>query len=278
MPAGKYGDMTRYGRELIAHTAQYLGPKGSVAQISNGMNCQNCHLDAGTRLFGNNYAEFVAGYPKRSNRSGRATTPALRIAECFERSLAGKVPDTSGREVQAILAYMKWVGTGVAKGRALYGRSVARLPFMDVAASAAKGKVVYVAKCQSCHGQNGEGLLAADQRSYTYPPLWGKGSYTDGAGMYRLGNFAGFVKNNMPYGATYKNPQLTDAESWNVAAFVNSQPRPHRNQQADWQNLDTKPIDFPFGPYADPYSEQQHKYGPFKPIVAAHKNSSILKI
>ena len=44
-----------YGRDLIVNTAKYLGPKGSVAQISNGMNCQNCHLDAGTKIFGNNY-------------------------------------------------------------------------------------------------------------------------------------------------------------------------------------------------------------------------------
>ena len=44
----------KYGKDLIAHTSKYLGPKGSVAQISNGLNCQNCHLDAGTKIFGNN--------------------------------------------------------------------------------------------------------------------------------------------------------------------------------------------------------------------------------
>src|SRR5574339_372656 len=36
--------LARYGRELIEHTSHYLGPKGTVAQITNGMNCQNCHL------------------------------------------------------------------------------------------------------------------------------------------------------------------------------------------------------------------------------------------
>ena len=34
-----------YGKELIMHTAYYLGPKGIVAQQSNGLNCQNCHLN-----------------------------------------------------------------------------------------------------------------------------------------------------------------------------------------------------------------------------------------
>ncbi len=36
------GDLIRYGRDLIAHTAVYLGSKATVKQITNGMNCQNC--------------------------------------------------------------------------------------------------------------------------------------------------------------------------------------------------------------------------------------------
>ncbi|HRI60968.1 MAG TPA: hypothetical protein PK228_14620, partial [Saprospiraceae bacterium] len=39
-PQNDTGDLVRYGRELIANTAAYLGPKGSVAKITNGMNCQ----------------------------------------------------------------------------------------------------------------------------------------------------------------------------------------------------------------------------------------------
>lgn len=237
IPAGKKGEAIRYGRELLAHTAKYFGPKGSIGQISNGMNCQNCHLDAGTRLFGNNYAGFIASYPKVSNRSGKLTQPAERIAECFERSLAGKVPDTAGAEVQAILAYMKWLGRSATKGKKIFGTATEKLPFMDSAADPTKGRKVYLSKCETCHGTNGKGLLAANKISYTYPPLWGDNSYNDGAGMYRIVNLAGFVKNNMPFGATYKKPQLSNEEAWNVAAFINSQPRPHRNQQHDWTNL-----------------------------------------
>jgi thiosulfate dehydrogenase len=275
VPADKAGEMIRYGSELLAHTAQYFGPKGSIAQITNGMNCQNCHLDAGRKLFGNDYASFISSYPKMSGRSGTVEPASERIAECFERSLAGKVPDTSGKEVQAILAYMKWIGKDVKKGQKLFGNATEKLAFMDHPADPVKGKDVFVMKCQSCHGNNGEGLLAADKKSYTNPPLWGKHSYNDGAGMYRITNFAGFVKNNMPFGATYQSPQLTDEEAWNVAAFVNSQPRPHKNQHKDWTNLDKKPIDFPFGPYADQFSEKQHKYGPFKPIKDAQKTKTI---
>ena len=48
--------LIRYGRELIANTAFYLGPHGSVLKITNGMNCQNCHLQAGTKAYGNNFS------------------------------------------------------------------------------------------------------------------------------------------------------------------------------------------------------------------------------
>jgi thiosulfate dehydrogenase len=271
VPAGKTGDMIRYGKELLAHTARYFGPNGSVARISNGMNCQNCHMDGGRRLFGNNYSSFIATYPKMNNRSGKIDQPTDRIVQCFNRSLAGHAPDTNGREVRAMLAYMKWIGQGVKKGRKLFGAGSEKLAFIDHPANPFKGKAIFVSKCKVCHGSNGEGLLAADKKSYTYPPLWGEHSYNNGAGMYRIGNLAGFVKNNMPFGATYQNPQLTDEEAWNVAAFVNSQPRPHFDQRKDWKDLKTKPVDYPFGPYTDGFSEKQHKYGPFKPIAAAQK-------
>lgn len=271
IPEGKKGEMIRYGKELVAHTSIYFGPKGSIARITNGMNCQNCHLSGGTKLFGNDYASFIASYPKMSGRSGKVESASERLVECFERSLSGKAPDTSGREMRAILAYMQWIGKDVKKGQKLFGNATEKLAFMPTAADPMKGKTVYMMKCQSCHGNNGEGVLAADKKSYTFPPLWGKHSFNDGAGMYRIINLAGFVKNNMPLGATYQIPQLTDEEAWNVAAFIESQPRPHKDQRNDWKDLKKKPIDFPFGPYADKFSERQHKYGPFKPIKDAQK-------
>ncbi|HSB91906.1 MAG TPA: hypothetical protein VLC28_02260, partial [Flavitalea sp.] len=107
---------------------------------------------------------------------------------------------------------------------------------------------------------------------YTNPPLWGANSFNNGAGLFRISNFAGFVKNNMPFGeASHNNPKLTDEEAWDVAAFVVSQPRPQKDVGSDWPKLETKPIDLPFGPYPDTFSEQQHKYGPFKPIAALRK-------
>jgi thiosulfate dehydrogenase len=266
IPAGKPGILIQYGRKLLANTSAYFGPSGSIAHLSKGMNCQNCHLDGGTRLFANNYASVAANYPRQNYRGGGVQTINGRIKDCFERSLNSKAPDTNSTEVQAMAAYINWTGADVKKGTKIKGSGSEKLPYLTVAADPLKGQIVYKAKCSVCHGNNGEGLLAGDKSHYTYPPLWGPDSYNDGAGMYRIGNLAGFVKNNMPFGASYKSPQLTNEEAWNVAAFINSQPRPHFDQRSDWKNLSKKPIDLPFGPYADTFSQRQHKYGPFGPM------------
>ena len=271
IPTGELGKQIRYGRELIAHTAKYLGPNGSVKRLSNGMNCQNCHLDAGTKVLGNNYSGVFSTYPKFRDRSGAVETIVKRVSDCFERSLAGKAPDSSSREMKAIVAYMQWLGTDVPKGQRPDGVGLAKLAYLDRAADSTKGQLVYVAKCQVCHGVKGEGMKAAGASEYVYPPMWGPKSYNDGAGLFRLAGFAGYVKNNMPFGANYSSPQLSDEEAWDVAAFINSMPRPHKDQSSDWPKIASKPIDFPLGPYDDAFSERQHKFGPFQPIADALK-------
>jgi thiosulfate dehydrogenase len=75
----------------------------------------------------------------------------------------------------------------------------------------------------------------------------------------------------MPLGATYDAPILTDEEAWDVAAYVNSMPRPTRNLSRDWPDISKKPLDHPFGPYTDGFDETQHKLGPFKPIQEKRK-------
>jgi thiosulfate dehydrogenase len=260
------GDLIRYGRELILHTAVFFGPKGTVAHISNGMNCGVCHIDAGTRLWGNNFSKVASTYPLFRNRSGKIETVEMRINDCFERSLNGKKPGDSGKEMKAMVAYINWIGKNVSKGKKAKGSGVEILPFLNRAADTLKGKMVYVSICRKCHGENGEGLLEKNGKEYLYPPLWGRHSYNVGAGMYELSKFAGYIKNNMLFGTTFHNPQLTNEQAWDVAAYVNSQPRPSKDLKMDWPDLATKPFDYPFGPYSDRFSAQQHKYGPFGPI------------
>ena len=270
IPRTAAGRQIRYGRELIANTGQYLGPQGSVLHLTNGMNCQNCHLQAGTQGFANNYLAVAATYPKRRARSGQVEGIEKRVNDCLERSLNGRALDDSSREMRAVVAYIKWLGQGIPKGKKVYGTGFVKLAYLDRAADPVIGKAVFASKCQSCHGPAGQGQPLADGRGYQYPPLWGPHSYNDGAGLFRVTNFAKYVKAAMPYGATFDHPQLTNEQAWDVAAFVNSQPRPHLKTTHDWPDISKKPVDHPFGPYADAFSVQQHKFGPWQPIEAAH--------
>jgi len=187
-------ELVSYGRELIASTAKYLGPEGTVSKLSNRMNCQNCHLDAGTKPFGNNYSRVFSTYPKFRARSGTKETIVKRISDCFERSLNGTPPDSTGREMKAMVAYISFLGSEVKKGSPPKGSGIVKLAFLSRPADPLKGKLIYQAKCVSCHGSNGEGLPAAGKKTFTYPPLWGRDSYNDAAGLYRLSNFAGYIK------------------------------------------------------------------------------------
>jgi thiosulfate dehydrogenase len=230
------------------------------------MNCNNCHLDAGTRAWGNNYAAVFSTYPKYRERSGSTETIYKRVNDCFERSLNGQPLDSNSKEMKAIYAYIKWLGTDIARGDKPKGSGIVELAYLDRAADPAKGKMVYDAKCRSCHQADGQGTLNTEGTEYAYPPLWGKNSYNHGAGLYRLSRFAGYVKANMPLGATHNSTQLSDEEAWDVAAYVNAQPRPGKDLSADWPKIAAKPIDHPFGPFADGFDEKQHKFGPFGPI------------
>lgn len=261
-----------YGRDLVANTRKYLGPEGTVAKISNRLNCQSCHLEAGAKAaaYSANFMGVAANYPLYRDRSGTVETIQFRINDCMMRSMNGKPLDTAGREMKAIAAYILWIGKDVpAKTKPVNAR-IEELPYLQRAADTLSGKRIYITRCQLCHGINGNGGYSVDS-SVLYPPLWGDGSYNTAAGMYRLSRLAGFVKNNMPFGVSHGQSQLNDEECWDVAAFINSKPRPQKVFPKDWPDLNKKAIDHPFGPYADEFSEQQHKYGPFGAIALQRK-------
>jgi thiosulfate dehydrogenase len=274
IPFDSNGDLIRYGKELIVNTSKYLGPKGVIASLSNGMNCQNCHIDAGKQNFANPFSAVKNNYPRYRERSGRIESYEFRVNECMQRSMNGQSLDSLSPEMRAIVSYVKWVGENVPPGVRPNGTGTQIPPLLNRAADTGKGKLVYINNCQRCHGENGQGVLSADATSYVYPPLWGEHSFNISAGMYRVSYLAGFIKNNMPFQeATWKNPKLTDEEAWDVAAYIASQSRLQKIFAYDWPDPSKKPFDFPFGPYADSFSEQQHKYGPFKPIKNAKAGS-----
>ena len=257
-----------YGRELVAHTSKYFGPHGNIAHHSNGMNCQNCHLDAGTKSWGNSFAAVFATYPKYRSRSHSIQDLQARINDCFKRSLNGIPPDSNSREMNCMIAYINWVGKNVPKGTKPDYAGVSQIAYLERASDSAQGELIYKGLCQTCHKASGGGFLSADGKEYIYPPLWGDASYNDGAGLFRLSSMAAFLLNNMPFGkASHTGQVLTTEQAWDLAAFVNSKPRPHFLQIHDYPIVSEKPVDFPFGPYADQFSETRHKYGPYPAML-----------
>src|ERR1700730_9322961 len=52
MPSGKFGEVVRYGQELMYNTAYYIGPEGVNGKYTrNKMNCTNCHQNGGTKPY-----------------------------------------------------------------------------------------------------------------------------------------------------------------------------------------------------------------------------------
>ena len=129
---------------------------------------------------------------------------------------------------------------------------------------------LYAHVCATCHEPDGSGVRNSHcklRSGIRDPPLWGPDTFNDGAGMARIITFANFIHFNMPHGADYLDPRLSVENAWDTAAFVLSHPRPSRpGLEHDFPDLFLKPVDAPFGPYADNFSERQHKYGPFVPI------------
>jgi thiosulfate dehydrogenase len=273
LPNDAHGQLVRRGRDLIAATYAHIGPR--VADVSkrfagNNLACSNCHLSAGTKKFAIPLFGLYWDFPQYSARQGKDISIEDRLNSCMARSMNGKPMPVDLPEMQAMVAYLRFLTTGVPPGRELPGLGAGKMPELKRAADPARGKAVYARACSACHGPDGRGIPRTHpivDLGYMIPPLWGPDSFNDGAGMARLITAANFIHFNMPHGADYLNPQLTATQAWDVAAYMISQPRPAKpNLDRDFPDLLQKPVDTPYGPYADKFSERQHKYGPFAPI------------
>jgi thiosulfate dehydrogenase len=254
--------MASYGEKLIKNTYDYFYD-GEV-KIGNKLACSSCHLNGGTKAFAAPYVGLTNVFPTYIGRENKVESLEERINGCFERSMNGRAIPENSKEMRAIITYIKNISINtVNKGR-LAGQGFIKMDIPNRAADLKHGQLVFENKCTSCHGKDGQGLPQTAGKGYQYPPLWGKDSYNDGAGMARLLTATRFIKANMPLGATYDAPQLKDDEAYDVAAYINSFDRPQKtNKQLDYPNLSKKPKDSPYPPYADNVSIEQHKLGPF---------------
>ena len=211
IPPGKEGQLIAYGRSLVVQTRKYLAPYVNVR-----MDCQACHLNAGTVPHGGSFLGLYTQYPQWNQRAHRFITLQDRLAECFLYSMNGRVPPYYSREMIAMTAYIAFLSRGARVTQGFEDQNLVTVK-PQKPADAAAGAKLYAAKCSMCHGANGAGYAAAN-----FPPLWGNGSFNDGAGLNT--KMARFVKANMPMGSA---GSLTDQQAADVSAYVLSHPRPH---------------------------------------------------
>jgi thiosulfate dehydrogenase len=230
IPSGGRGEQIRMGHEIVVHTQRY-----AKRYVGNKLNCTNCHLDAGLNPNAASFVGLSTQYPEYRARAGRKITLAERINECFQRSLNGKALPPDSSKLQAVIAYIEWLSQHVPRGSRIAWRGIPRIS-PSRPADPSMGKAVFAKKCFFCHGTDGQGTMAG-------PPLWGPSSYSIAAGMARISVAASFIKGNMPRGWGWT---ISDNEAFDVAAYINSRPRPDfPGKKFDWPQ-GGKPEDSPY--------------------------------
>lgn len=228
----------RWGFRLFTNT-----PGEAKRFTPSRVSCNNCHLNAGQRERSLPLVGVAGMFPEYNRRSGRLYSLNDRIVDCFlrsENSTGGIDPETAtatatadvrallptqtSREVLALAAYITWLARGYEVGSNPSWRGQNTIPtksLIPVAKLDAKrGEAVYMERCTSCHGVDGQGVMVGDKKP---GPLWGPDSWNDGAGASRVYTLAGIIRYAMPY---LDPGSLTDEEAQQVAAFITSKPRP----------------------------------------------------
>ena len=151
-----------------------------------------------------------------------------RINGCMIRSMNGKELPEDSPEMQAIIAYIKFLGQGYAGGRArrrhgtLSDRRSALWRPMPRAGRRSMPISARVATRMTARASPTSRRALA----MLIPPLWGDDSFNAAAGMAKLAHAAAYVRTNMPFGVRYQDPVLTVQQAWDVAAYMISKPRP----------------------------------------------------
>jgi len=273
--------LIKMGYDIMTRSPELIGPlaeKEEMRYAGNMLTCQSCHLEAGTKPGSGSFVGVANRFPQFRGRENKIGTLAERIDGCMERSMNGRKIPHESLEIKAMLAYMEWLSEDVPEEKEAYYKGYSKIELPEVAANPELGKAVYEQHCQSCHMADGHGQKGGDGL-YVYPPLWGEHSFNHGAGMHRVITAAEFIKSNMPYLlASKENPVLSDEEAYHVAAYINSFERPQKsNPEADFPEKKLKPVSTPYGPWVDQFSAEQHKYGPFQPIMAWYEKELGIK-
>jgi len=225
IPEGPFGEAVRMGLLIVTDPRKY-----APAFAGSNLNCTSCHLDRGRTAFAAPWVGLWGMFPEYRSRSGSVILLEDRINDCFRRSLNGKPLPLDGPEMRGVMAYMRWLSSGVPVGTEVKGRGFSRLS-PPATPDPEHGRVQFEQRCSSCHGSDGQGKSTAEG-TYLYPPLWGSASFNIGAGMARVDTAAAFIKANMPLG---QGGTLGDQDAYDIASYFTQQPRPDfPDKGKDW--------------------------------------------
>lgn len=218
-----HNKMSEYGEKIVKNTYDYFYKDNK--KIGNHLACENCHINAGTKAFAAPFIGLTKVYPLFSARLNKMESLEDRINDCFERSMNAEAINVNSLEMKAIVSYITKLSETVKEEGRINGQGLVDIAIPNRKANLTHGKKIFSTQCMVCHGRNGQGTKDSNNH-YIYPPLWGNDSYNNGAGMTQVLTAARFIKGNMPFGATYDNPILTDEQAYDVAAYINSFERP----------------------------------------------------
>ncbi|WP_261790019.1 c-type cytochrome [Synechococcus elongatus] len=181
------------------------------------LHCASCHLSVGADPKASSWFGMIKKYqyPETDDLQ-------KRINSCFEHSLNGlPLPlERDNPESQALITYMQWLDQEAERFKITLPKT-AYPNIQKLNGDSKLGQAIFEQKCAFCHGLNGEGRYGSN--TYYRPALWGNQSFNRLAGLAQTETLAKFLKSNMPY---QFGGNLTDQEAWDLASFIDRQPRP----------------------------------------------------
>ena len=215
--ARKLQEVINLGEAIVAQTTVHSLSKDYVR---NALNCTNCHLLNGRHPRAGTFEGTATAYPAWSPREERVITLEDRVLNCFMRSCNGTRPPLGSEVSVAVTAYITSLSQDMPvkmnPKRPIGPGAIKQLTMKSDHASIKRGATLYASRCSNCHQADGQG----DKDN---PPVWGERSFNDGAGLSSVDNLAAWLKVAMPL----DEADLSDQESVDIAAFVNSNVRPH---------------------------------------------------
>ena len=236
------------GEKYFNETTNTIGPNGTIKNADGSTifistnACTSCHFGGGKTPGGNPVYQSPDKYSVTGGVYFRAFNYKRDLADsindCIKNCGGGNPVPKDGTVMQALVAYVQHVRDSVTDvtmknnpgWKTMPGEAmpVVNATWTTMTASVSAGQSAYSSNgCSGCHDKDGAGMgeLRSGEARPRVPALWGDRSYTWGAAYGQTPQLAGVIKNHMPYGKN-SYPFLGDQTALNIAAFINSKPRP----------------------------------------------------